>query len=88
MAYAYVFHYQMKLVISWPNIKIQKWVVSAGHVLLYNIQLFGIAKTEMKKAAITTVHVLVTLVGKGHLKLLLILVKFLFLLESCSSSFS
>lgn len=57
-------------------------MVSAGHVLLYNIQLFGVGKTEMKKAAITSVHVLVTLVGKGHLKLLLILVKFLFLLQS------
>lgn len=71
----------MKLVISGPNLKIQKSVVSARHVLLYNIQLFEIGKTEMKKAASTFVRVLMTLLLKGHLKVILMLEKFLLLLQ-------
>lgn len=51
-------------------------MVSARHVLLYNVQLFEIGKTEVKKTASTFVHVSVTLPVKGHLKVILILEKF------------
>ena len=82
MAYGYVLDYHVKPVISWPNFKIQEPVVSARQAPLYNIQLPEAGKTEMKKAASTLVRVLATLLLKWHLKVILILERFLLLLQT------